>query len=142
MARKNGFTLIELLIAMSVSSLLILGLIYILSTIMNAEAKQSQFVKAQDAVRIVSLTIEKDIRESSQELQIRNEGSCIHIDDTKFISTKSYCLDGSTLKLNDAIISDNVIFFDITKVGMKINIIVHSEFREDIIDYEKTIFLR
>lgn len=142
MEAKRGFTLIELIIAMAVSSILVLGLIYVLSTILKAEKVQDEFVRAQEAVRITSLAIEKDIRQSSQQLEVRHEGNCTYVDDTKTLVSQAYCINDHFLEHNGVVLSNNIEFFEIEKENMRISIVVRSKFREDIIVYEKTIFLR
>lgn len=142
MDHKRGFTLVELLVAMAVSAIVFLGVISMFSSILNADKNLDNYVQAQDAHRIVSITVEKDIRSSSQNISLSITGTCTAIKDLNTDEVIEYCLSGNDLSRNGSLLSGNIGMFSLTKENEMINLLIETELKREVIQHEKTIHLR
>ncbi len=142
MELKKGFTLVELLVAMAVSAIVLLGVISMFSSILKAEDQLDSYVQAQDSVRIISITVEKDIRTSSQQIVISNSGTCTIIEDTNALEVIEYCLSNKNLTRNDQHIGSNIKVFSVYQENEMIKLLVESEYKKEVIRHEKAIHLR
>lgn len=142
MNKSKGFTLIELVVALAISTI-ILGVIFVVfSSIMKTYTNEKNRILLQDANRIVSLTIEGDIRKSSQSISIVEDGACFQIVDTIMGSSTTYCIEENTVSRDGVFLSDNIQDVNLVLNGnaVTLDIIVFSA--EETLNYEKTIYLR
>lgn len=140
--RKQGLTLVELVIAMAVSAIVLLGVVQLFSSILKMSATQDNYVKAQDAIRVVGVQIESDIRGSSQSMNVAMLNGCTVLTDTVTKEAVQYCLNGKTLKRNGAVVIDGVKQFSVTQNLKQMSIKIVGEYQERTINYEKILYLR
>lgn len=142
MKNKRGFTLIEMIIALAVVTLVLGGLITVFRVIMKSNQTEQNYISAQDTLRTVSIHLEKEIRTSSQNIEISSLNNCTDIKDLTSNELKTYCLISDGIYFNNTLLINNVKSFDLIKVDNAIELKLESNFQEDVIVYEKTIYLR
>lgn len=116
MNKKKGFTLIELIIVISILSVVSLMLVSIFSFSINSNRKNTELVNNTDAIRLLSNTIEKDIRKSSQFISVNKNEACFEITDLIDNEKIVYCLDDGKVYRNSAFLIDYVKKIDIQNI--------------------------
>ena len=116
MNKKKGFTLIELIIVISILSVVSLMLVSIFSFSINSNRKNTELVNNTDAIRLLSNTIEKDIRKSSQFISVNKNDACFEITDLIDNEKIVYCLDDGKVYRNSAFLIDYVKKIDIQNI--------------------------
>ena len=116
MNKKKGVTLIELIIVISILSVVSLMLVSIFSFSINSNRKNTELVNNTDAIRLLSNTIEKDIRKSSQFISVNKNDACFEITDLIDNEKIVYCLDDGKVYRNSAFLIDYVKKIDIQNI--------------------------
>lgn len=142
MKNKKGLTLVELIVGMFVMTILfgIVYSIFIKLHLMNEE--QKQFVEIQDSLRISGELLEKDIRQSSQNLKISSKDSCYFIHDLDTNIDTKYCLNDNVLSKNERYLASNINHFELTQNKDSIKVRISSIYKEKEIKHEKTLYQR
>lgn len=139
---KRGMTLVEIMIVLLVTTILLSAVYFVLVRVTEMNASQQAYINGQDALRNSLLIIEKDIRRSSQSLEIKENDDCYEIKDSLKDTTLTYCLVDKTLKREGYIIADKIDGFSIENNDFYINLRIESQTSRKEMKYEKKIFLR
>lgn len=140
MNKKKGFTLIELIIVISILSVVSLMLVSIFSFSINSNRKNTELVNNTDAIRLLSNTIEKDIRKSSQFISVNKNGACHEITDLIDNENIVYCLDEGKVYRNNAFLIDYVKKIDIQNIDDEYIYIKLDDSEGN--HYEQTVYYR
>lgn len=147
MVRRKGFTLVELIIAMAVTVIVLTMVVTFISTFLNINRQQNEYVKAQDSLRLAGIRIEKDIRESSQNITVsRDLNGCYRITDTGDSgSVKTYCLVEKNLNRNSVYLVGNIDSISVelsSSSGTYVIIKITGSYEGRSLNYEQKIYLR
>lgn len=140
MNKKKGFTLIELIIVISILSVVSLMLVSIFSFSINSNRKNTELVNNTDAIRLLSNTIEKDIRKSSQFISVNKNDACFEITDLIDNEKIVYCLDDGKVYRNNAFLIDYVKKIDIQNIDDEYIYIKLDDSEGN--HYEQTVYYR
>ncbi len=140
MNKKKGFTLIELIIVISILSVVSLMLVSIFSFSINSNRKNTELVNNTDAIRLLSNTIEKDIRKSSQFISVNKNEACFEITDLIDNEKIVYCLDDGKVYRNSAFLIDYVKKIDIQNIDDEYIYIKLDDSEGN--HYEQTVYYR
>ena len=140
MNKKKGFTLIELIIVISILSVVSLMLVSICSFSINSNRKNTELVNNTDAIRLLSNTIEKDIRKSSQFISVNKKDACFEITDLIDNEKIVYCLDDGKVYRNSAFLIDYVKKIDIQNIDDEYIYIKLDDSEGN--HYEQTVYYR
>lgn len=140
MNKKKGFTLIELIIVISILSVVSLMLVSIFSFSINSNRKNTELVNNTDAIRLLSNTIEKDIRKSSQFISVNKNDTCFEITDLIDNEKIVYCLDDGKVYRNNAFLIDYVKKIDIQNIDDEYIYIKLDDSEGN--HYEQTVYYR
>lgn len=157
MQNKKGFTLVELMIAMFIATILIAGVYAMFISVHNMNEEQQAFIEAQTNLGSVSQIVEKDIRKSSQHLdisvsgnstvitQLDKEGNIIKDDEGNPLQY-SYELMNGKLYRNNRFLSEHIESFEVhaypTEDPMYIYLKVNAKTRRREVNHDKKIYLR
>lgn len=142
MQDRRGFTLVEIMVALLVTSIL-LGAIYFVfvrTFMMNKE--QNDYVNSQDALRLSAMVIESDVRESSQDVEITQQGDCYLIIDIQDNKEIEYCVLNRILYRNSAFLIDNIDDFKLEDHINYVNLEIISKYNRKELKHAQKIYFR
>ena len=146
MRNKKGMTLVEVLVAMLITGIVLSAIyfVFIKVTVMNKE--QQEYVKAQEGMRNTMLVIEKDIRRSSQSIELTSNAAtgCYTIKDNEDATVKfEYCINDNSVTRNGHVLIDGVSYLKIDSgTGYYIEVSLKGKFGGRELKHEKKIYLR
>lgn len=76
---KKGFTLVEVLIAMLITGIILSATYTLFVSVFKMNQEQNEFIQMQDTLRTVGQIVERDIRRSSQYIDLDNKEDAIHL---------------------------------------------------------------
>lgn len=136
-------TLVEVLVALLVTGIILSAVYFVLLRVTLMSKQQQEYVDAQDGMRNTMLLIEKDIRRSSQSVDVEEVDGCYVIRDNEDVSSVfEYCISDSNLIRNGHVIIDGVDTLNIKIVDVYIEVSLMGKFGERELKHEKKIFLR
>lgn len=147
---KKGFTLVEVIIAMFITTVLISAVYFMFIRVFQMNREQDQFIQMQDSLRTVSIIVEKDIRKSTQNVDIKKEGNTTtlqYLDDTgqKLEGSENiftYKLENNRLYRNGIFLMENLEEFDLTNHNYYVNLELKSKTGKREVSHDKKIYLR
>lgn len=147
---KKGFTLVEVIIAMFITTVLISAVYFMFIRVFQMNREQDQFIQMQDSLRTVSIIVEKDIRKSTQNVDIKKEGNTTtlqYLDDTgqKLEGSENiftYKLENNRLYRNGIFLMENLEEFDLTNHNYYVNLELKSKIGKREVSHDKKIYLR
>ena len=125
MLNKKGFTLIELIIVMAVFAILASMAVSVFSFGLKSNQKNQEQQESTSTLRLVSSIVEKDIRKSSQNLELihdNNNPNCfklLDLDDSETTDSEvsyDYCLQGDNLYRNQVFLIDKIKAFEMHEI--------------------------
>ncbi|CAM3581707.1 type II secretion system protein [Erysipelothrix urinaevulpis] len=140
MNKKEGFTLLELVIVMALISVVGLLLMSVFLTSHKSNKKNEALQKRTESVRLVSHIIDTDIRKSSQELTLTNNGTCYDLTDSVDSSSIEYCFKNNSVFRQGSFLIDEVNDFQIKTLENKGFMIMIEDSGGE--KYEQTIYFR
>lgn len=148
-------TLIEIIVAMAITAIVLAAVYSIFFSSFRMNEEQNRYVEAQDALRIASLRIEQDIRSSSQNITIVQEGNSVQIVDNsetdKFPNIEYYVDSDHILYRNNIRISDRIVSLEISNPyddaleainESIVDVLLKSDFNGEVIVHEQRVYLR
>lgn len=150
MKDKKGFTLVEVIIAMFITTVLIAAVYFMFIRVFQMNREQDQFIQMQDSLRTVSIIVEKDIRKSTQNVDIKKEGNTTtlqYLDDTgqKLEGSENiftYKLENNRLYRNGNFLMENLEEFELTNHNYYVNLELKSKTGKREVSHDKKIYLR
>lgn len=142
MKNRQGFTLVELIVAMAVSTIVLGILVLIFSTTMKTYSSERDKVLLNDSYRIISISIEKDIRQSSQSIKVTTNNNCTSIIDEDNVTETIYCLIDKRVYRNGTYMTDLDGTLEITLNDRELQVRVQGKSTKEDRIYEKLIYLR
>lgn len=150
MKDKKGFTLVEVIIAMFITTVLISAVYFMFIRVFQMNREQDQFIQMQDSLRTVSIIVEKDIRKSTQNVDIKKEGNTTtlqYLDDTgqKLEGSENiftYKLENNRLYRNGNFLMENLEEFELTNHNYYVNLELKSKTGKREVSHDKKIYLR
>ncbi len=147
---KKGFTLVEVIIAMFITTVLISAVYFMFIRVFQMNREQDQFIQMQDSLRTVSIIVEKDIRKSTQNVDIKKEGNTTtlqYLDDTgqKLEGSENiftYKLENNRLYRNGNFLMENLEEFELTNHNYYVNLELKSKTGKREVSHDKKIYLR
>ena len=147
---KKGFTLVEVIIAMFITTVLISAVYFMFIRVFQMNREQDQFIQMQDSLRTVSIIVEKDIRKSTQNVDIKKEGNTTtlqYLDDTgqKLEGSENiftYKLENNRLYRNGNFLMENLEEFELTNHNFYVNLELKSKTGKREVSHDKKIYLR
>ena len=147
---KKGFTLVEVIIAMFITTVLISAVYFMFIRVFQMNREQDQFIQMQDSLRTVSIIVEKDIRKSTQNVDIKKEGNTTtlqYLDDTgqKLEGSENiftYKLENNKLYRNGNFLMENLEEFELTNHNYYVNLELKSKTGKREVSHDKKIYLR
>lgn len=103
---QKGFTLIELVIIIAIIGIIMGGVVSAFVFGLNFFTEEDSAITRQEDLRRVAVLFEKDIRQSATQT-VTSSGTCAYID------AIAYCLIGTDIVKDGAIISKNVDSFSV-----------------------------
>lgn len=117
MKNKKGFTLVELVIVIALISIVSLMTASIFSFGIKSNERNQSLQESTESARLVLQILDKDIRSSSQKLELISEDTCFTLKDTLDESkTIKYCLKNEEVYRNNNFIIDKIIEFRIESI--------------------------
>ena len=147
---NKGFTLVEVIIAMFITTVLISAVYFMFIRVFQMNREQDQFIQMQDSLRTVSIIVEKDIRKSTQNVDIKKEGNTTtlqYLDDTgqKLEGSENiftYKLENNRLYRNGNFLMENLEEFELTNHNYYVNLELKSKTGKREVSHDKKIYLR
>ncbi len=150
MKDKKGFTLVEVIIAMFITTVLIAAVYFMFIRVFQMNREQDQFIQMQDSLRTVSIIVEKDIRKSTQNVDIKKEGNITilqyldesgkELEGSENIFT--YKLENNRLYRNGNFLMENLEEFELTNHNFYVNLELKSKTGKREVSHDKKIYLR
>lgn len=119
---KRGMTLIEVIVVLLIVTILLGAIYMVLDVSISTLFKEDSRVEIQESMRMASLSIEQDFRQSNQ-TSIPEE-----VDGCYYINLQEYCLDSSlkALSRNSVVLVNKIEAFTISEVDGQAHIVLTS----------------
>lgn len=117
MNNKQGFTLLELIVGMAVFSVISLMLISIFTLGIKNNKQVRLRQESNDSIQLVYNSLENDIREGSQLIQLSTEENSYHLNDMLNENIITYTLNNEVLYKNGVYLIDQIKSFEIEELG-------------------------